>query len=391
MKIFTFILLTLLLIEVQAKDSKWQNLIALKEYPPSAYTLKSDVACLEIRRYIVEENTNKRVKQAPWIVLSIISPSVSRRTLKHFKKIKPNLSLSSDIRKDELHNTITNAMVLNRDKKMMRMYEIVDVISFLGEIDTPAEVQLVLWLYGYDGFKYRKTSEGYAVKIEKKTIKCIGDNDLEERFISQLFISKQGKLSKKKLLKHTKKSIKRELPLLKKPAIYLYPKTKQRINVSLAINGTITTSIPLYAKGWSVIVEPNGTINNQYDYLFYENTLNTMELPNNGWIKRANVLDKWFDIILPRLGFNSKEKEQFKAYWLPSFDKEKLYEIKLFERSFLAKNMKLSIDPKPDTLIRVIFSFKQIKERYSLRTPQITTPKRVGFHVLEWGGMMATK
>ena len=81
-------------------------------------------------------------------------------------------------------------------------------------------------------------------------------------------------------------------------------------------------------------------------------------------------------------------KEQFKEYWLGRLDKDSLYEIKLFSLQFLNKNMTLKIDPKPDTLIRVIFNFKRIEKRYKLQSPVITTPKRVGFHVLEWGGML---
>ena len=136
------------------------------------------------------------------------------------------------------------------------------------------------------------------------------------------------------------------------------------------------------------MVDTNGTIENRYDYLFYENTLKTVELPNEGWIKQGNVLDTWFDVILPKLGLNSKETEQFREYWLVELDKDALYEIKLFSLPFLSKNMTLTIDPKPDTLIRVIFNFKVIKETYEIKEPVITTPKRSGFHVLEWGGMI---
>lgn len=173
-----------------------------------------------------------------------------------------------------------------------------------------------------------------------------------------------------------------------KPALYLYPQKKQKVDVSLVINGSMITSIPPYSKGWSVVADTNGIIDNQYDYLFYENTLNTIELPEAGWIKKGTALSVWFDVVLPKLGLNHKEKKQFKEYWLKRLDKNSLYEIKLFSMEFLNKNMTLNIDPSPDTIIRVIFNFKKIKKQYMLSEPIITIPKRVGFHVLEWGGRL---
>ena len=145
---------------------------------------------------------------------------------------------------------------------------------------------------------------------------------------------------------------------------------------------------PPYNNGWSVVADTKGIIDNQYDYLFYENTLNTIELPEAGWIKKGTELAECFDVILPKLGLNHKEKKQFKEYWLKKLDKNTLYEIKLFSMEFLNKNMTLNIDPSPDTIIRVIFNFKRIKKQYELPTPIISIPKRVGFHVLEWGGRL---
>ncbi len=67
-------------------------------------------------------------------MLSLKPFPIDKNLLKKFNKIKPDLSLSSDIRKDEIYHSITNAMVINSSGQMLRMYEIADVISFLGEI-----------------------------------------------------------------------------------------------------------------------------------------------------------------------------------------------------------------------------------------------------------------
>jgi len=176
--------------------------------------------------------------------------------------------------------------------------------------------------------------------------------------------------------------------LLKKPAIYLYPKSKQKVKVSLKINGKIVRSIPEYKNGWSVIATKSGMIDGKYDYLFYENTLNSKELPNSGWIKKGSEMATLFNNILPKLGLNNKEAKQFKEYWIKEFNPSALYEVKLFSNDFLSKNVTLKIEPKPDTLIRVMFNFKEIKKAYKLQAPNIITPKRAGFSVLEWGGLM---
>jgi len=177
--------------------------------------------------------------------------------------------------------------------------------------------------------------------------------------------------------------------VVKKPAIYLYPKSEQKIDVKLKIDGKIIKTIPKYGKnGWSVIVDSSGIIDNKYDYLFYENTLNTITLPKEGWVKEYSELNGFFNKTLKELGLNQKESKQFIEYWLKTLKKDKIYEIKLLSRDFLDKHMQLNISPKPDTTIRVIFSFKEANKKYSLKEPILTKPKRVGFVALEWGGIV---
>lgn len=177
--------------------------------------------------------------------------------------------------------------------------------------------------------------------------------------------------------------------MLKKPALYLYPIKNQNIDVSLQINGSLVTSIPSYGNdGWHVNVDKEGIIDNQYDYLFYENTFKYIELPKSGWIKNYTELDEWFDSILPRHGLNQKETKQFKEYWLKELKKGKTYEIKTLSQDFLNKNLILNINPKPDSIIRVHFYFKTIDKKYPLQEPIISTPKRFGFTAVEWGGIL---
>ncbi|MBT3720543.1 hypothetical protein HN789_01255 [archaeon] len=175
---------------------------------------------------------------------------------------------------------------------------------------------------------------------------------------------------------------------IKKPAVYLYPKEDMKINVQLDINGMLIEDIPKYNNGWNVFVTKEGIIENQYDYLFYEAKLKKISLPNTGWVIEYENLHSWFEINLPKLGLNKKEKTQFMDYWLNELPYSKYYEIKLLTYDFLEDNMNLIINPEPDTLIRLNFAFKPIKKHKILEEPEIKEIKRTGFTVIEWGGLL---
>jgi len=177
-------------------------------------------------------------------------------------------------------------------------------------------------------------------------------------------------------------------PGVDKPAVYLYPESEMNIKVSVNVNGYITKSIPTYGIGYDVTAKPNGLIDDKYDYLFYEAQLNNIVLPNTGWVVKSNDLEAWFNFNLVKLGLNQNEIEQFKEYWIPRLSESDLYEIKLIENNFLVENMNLIIEPKPDTLIRTIFYFKPIDEKIEITEPTIETPERIGFTVVEWGGLL---
>jgi len=176
--------------------------------------------------------------------------------------------------------------------------------------------------------------------------------------------------------------------VMKKPAIYLYPLEDSFIDVRLDINGKIIKDIPKYKDGWNVFVTKEGMIDDQYDYLFYEARLNYLDIPDEGWIVKYANLEQWFDENLILLGLNEKELSQFKEYWLEELPESEYYDIRLLEDSFLKENMGLIISPEPDTVIRLNFYFRPLSEKMALNKPYISSPKRYGFTVVEWGGIL---
>ena len=52
----------------------------------------------------------------------------------------------------------------------------------------------------------------------------------------------------------------------------------------------------------------------------------------------------------------------------------------------IEENMPLEITPKPDTLIRIIMTYKPLKEQIEVKEQKLETLERKGFVAVEWGG-----
>jgi len=173
-----------------------------------------------------------------------------------------------------------------------------------------------------------------------------------------------------------------------KPVVYLYPPEDMDVEVRVDINGRITKSIPDYGDMWCVHATKEGLIDSRYNYLFYEASLNRLDRPKTGWVVEYNNLSNWFDEKLPELGLNKAEAEEFKEYWINKLPESRYYQIGLLSDEFLETDMDLIVEPKPDTVIRLIFYFKPLDERVDIPELIIHKKERLGFTVVEWGGIM---
>jgi len=202
-------LLILLVTGMYAKGMKWKELKSLNAYQSKAYHLQEGVDYLEVREYIWE-TPNEVDKNNYTVVMSAYKTSLKSfepKKVKRFKSLAPNFNKEANIRK--IGNCLmsgcifrcTNGFMIDTEKKIWRMNEISDVIKYLGNIDTPAELKLVLWLNqeAHDKDKYRKTDNGYTVISEyENDINNFGECGY---FVYRLNISKKGKITEKKLLK----------------------------------------------------------------------------------------------------------------------------------------------------------------------------------------------
>ncbi|GEM_PF-6690658 len=385
----------ILLISEVAGGVTWHPLSPLHRYSASDFHLRGDVGLFQLKSCQIDLKRQKCEGRVSTVLDITTQPrqSFPHTLLEHLHQLTPKPSPQNNIRASLLPHHVTHGFSIDSQQVVWRLNEIKDILALLGTIDTPAEAQLVLWLHGKaNTTRYRKVKQGYMIQREEQRYPpCIGGIDYEERLVYQSIVSPQGRILKERLIQHTKTPIKPHKPLMRKPAIYLYPTDTTTIDVTLTLNGSLVTSIPPYHEGWHVSVESNGTINGKYDYLFYENTLNTITLPDEGWIVAGEELEAWCDHYLPLMGLNARERKDFKAYWLKALDPHTLYEIKRFSEAFLQQTMQLTVTPTPDSMVRVLLNFKAIPAPYPLTTPTLHTPQRIGFHLLEWGGRITPK
>jgi hypothetical protein len=183
-------------------------------------------------------------------------------------------------------------------------------------------------------------------------------------------------------------------PAADKPVIYLYPTTEQFVKVQLEFNGTLTSTYPTYdwgIKGWEVIASPDGLLinkadNQAYSYLFWEGVPSS---PNydltTGFVVRGEDTKNFLQTTLSALGLTPKEYNEMIVYWLPKMQNNP-YNLIHFAGNDYTDNAKLTITPKPDSLLRVFMVYKPL-ERYQKITPQpLPHFERQGFTAVEWGG-----
>lgn len=176
-----------------------------------------------------------------------------------------------------------------------------------------------------------------------------------------------------------------------KPIIYLYPEIEQDISVKLGFKDNITVSYPKYNDGWKVKAKSDGTLieygtNRELYALYYEN-LNAIDfnIRKDGFVVSKEDVVPFLEEKLEILGLNSKEIQEFIIYWLPILEKNKYNYIRFATNEEIEQNMPLNVEPSPDTIIRVLMTFKGLNEKIDVSEQELVTPIRNGYTVVEWG------
>ena len=178
-----------------------------------------------------------------------------------------------------------------------------------------------------------------------------------------------------------------------KPIIYLYPEKESDVIVKLGNIEDVTTIYPKYNNGWKEIAKQNGTLIDKNTgrslySLYWEGKNYPSSVTNEGFVIKGEDTSEFLEEKLEILGLNEREAEEFIIYWLPQMEHNKYNYIKFTERSVIDKYMPLEINPKPDTLIRVMMEFKPLTEKVSVKEQKLEKAERKGFTAVEWGGSL---
>lgn len=182
-----------------------------------------------------------------------------------------------------------------------------------------------------------------------------------------------------------------EEPVYAKPIIYLYPEKDTVCSVKLDWNGRFTCTYPDYGKdGWrDFTASPDGTLTfpdgGVYYALYWEGVGDARFDMTGGYCVKGADTAEFLADILPRLGLNPKETNEFIIYWLPRMQNNP-YNLITFPTERYENEVKLEITPEPDSVIRVFMAYKALDQAVKTEPGETVTPQRNGFTVVEWGG-----
>ena len=177
-----------------------------------------------------------------------------------------------------------------------------------------------------------------------------------------------------------------------KPVIYLYPQKESQVKVQ--VDAKITKSEPTYpSQGWLVTAKPNGELtyqNQSYPYLFWEGLGNGFypDYRDQGTLVSQKDLIPTIYKQLSQLGLNQKESVDFMEFWQPRLPKSPYVRLTWLNTQDMNRLAPLSVEPKPDTAIRIFLEFEALKKPVTLKPQKLTAPARNGFTLIEWGGLL---
>ena len=178
-----------------------------------------------------------------------------------------------------------------------------------------------------------------------------------------------------------------------KPVIYLYPTKDMDVKVEVKPNGGLTKTEPMYGNGWFVHATTKSDLFNysdktNYPYLFWEGKAYDFVTPNYGFVMSKDEVGVKMPQILAKLGLNDKETKDFLEFWQPKLEVKPYVFVTFLPQREFDKLAPLTVNPKPDTVIRVFMDYQPLSAPIKVQEPRFTTPVRNGFTVVEWGGRL---
>lgn len=178
----------------------------------------------------------------------------------------------------------------------------------------------------------------------------------------------------------------------KKPVIYLYPESEQKVSVKLNLKGKLTCTYPNYQDGWEVVARPDGTLintadNREYSYLYWEGITDNKWDMSKGFVVKGTDTEKFLKEKLAYMGLLPKEYNEFIVYWLPILQ-ENPYNLITFAGEEYENAAQLHISPKPDSMLRIMMLYRPLEKPVIIEAQDLKPFVRQGFTVVEWGGTL---
>jgi hypothetical protein len=179
-----------------------------------------------------------------------------------------------------------------------------------------------------------------------------------------------------------------------KPVIYLYPEKEERVHVEVAPIGGLLTTDPAYGDGWNVDASPSGSLHDLnsgkiYPYLFWEGGKDGVVVtPKQGFVVSRGEVASMLEEKLSAYGLNRKERADFLEFWVPKLSHAPYYFITFISRSEIDRVSPMKITPAPQTVIRLLMDYKPLEKPITVSSLDIVPTRRVGFTVVEWGGII---
>ena len=179
-----------------------------------------------------------------------------------------------------------------------------------------------------------------------------------------------------------------------KPVIYLYPEEETEVTVTLDYSGELTCTYPKSSGTWNVTAQPDGTLTDangqEYNYLYWEGITDTEYDFSKGFCVKGEDTAEFLETVLADLGLTRREANEFIVYWLPLMEVNE-YNVISFQGTNYEEHAKLTVEPTPDTIIRVYMAWYGTDEEIKIEPQKLTAPEREGFTVIEWGGSEVAK
>ena len=174
-----------------------------------------------------------------------------------------------------------------------------------------------------------------------------------------------------------------------KPVIYLYPEQVTDVTVRLDYDWELTCVYPAYEGLWSVTAAPDGTLTDakgmEYNYLYWEGVGMAAYDWSKGFCVAGADTAAFLETALHALGLTRREANEFIVYWLPLMEGNP-YNLIAFQGDAYTDTAKLTVDPAPDTELRVFMAWKRLDSPVEIEPQELTAPERTGFVLVEWGG-----